>query len=85
MPSGKKNVQYIAIEDLAADLGIFEQDARGMLKRLSPATRIDHRGREAVPATCIAQLTNTEDYSRALARALAAERWTRREDKEQEG
>jgi hypothetical protein len=80
MPSEKKNVQYTAIEDLAADLGIIEWDLKQMIAHLSPPIRLDHRGREAVPITCISDLTNSDEYPHALRRAVLAEQQTRSED-----
>ena len=80
MSTEKKDIQYIAIEDLAVDLGIIEWDLMQMIGHLSPPIRLDYRGRKAVPITCISDLTNSDEYPLALQRALVAEQRLRRKD-----
>ena len=77
----EKEVRYVAIEDLATDMSVIERDLRVMIGECSLSIRTDYRGREAVPATCVSDLTNSKGYSRAIQRALLAERQSRqRED-----
>jgi hypothetical protein len=82
MPPAQKKVRYIAIEDLATDLGVLERDLRAMVKDLSPPLGADHRGREAVPETCIPDLISREDYLRAVQSALLGEREARNQTRE---
>lgn len=82
MPPEKKEVRYVAVEDLATDLGVMERDLRAMIRDLAPPIRPDHRGREAVPATCISDLTSREDYPGAVQRALLAEQQARNQSRE---
>ena len=77
MPPEKKKVRYIAIEDLATDLGVIDRDLRAMIRDLSPPLSADHRGRKAVPESCVSDLISREDYPRAVHRALLAEGQTR--------
>ena len=81
-PEKKKEVQYVAIEDLATDLGLIEQDLRAMIRDLSPPMQPDHRGRDAVPVTCISDLMSSTSYASAIQRALIAERRFREQNSE---
>ena len=77
MPSEQKKVRCVAIEDLATDLSVMERDLLAIVSQISPPLSADHRGREAVPETCIPALISHEDYPRAVERALLAERQAR--------
>jgi len=73
MPSKEKEAKYIAIEDIASDLGIIESDLRGIIHQLAPPIRLDHRSIEAIPVTCIADVTASSSYPAALRRTLISE------------
>lgn len=77
MPPEQKKVRYIAIEDLATDLGVMERDLRAIVKKISLPLSSDYRGRDAISETCISKLTSHEDYPRAVESALLAERQAR--------
>lgn len=79
--SENKKIQYLAVEDIAQNLGIPESDIMRMLGKHSPPTRRDHRGRLAVPITYIHKLTDSDDYLRTVGRAVAAESRLRQKDK----
>lgn len=83
MPPKNKTIKYIAIEDLAVELGIIERDLRVMLRGLSPPIQRDHRDREAVPESCISSITESKSYGSAVRHALLSE--TRLKDAEEEG
>jgi hypothetical protein len=85
MPSKKKKAKYVAIEDLATDLGLIEWDLRAILHEIvpPPPIRPDHRGREAVPDTCIVDITASSLYATAIHHALISE--TRQRIAEEKG
>ena len=56
---------------------MIERDLRAIVREISPPLSADHRGRDAVPETCISELTRHEDYPRAVERALLADRLAR--------
>ena len=63
----------IAIEDMAADLGIAESDAMKMLQSESAQIVMDYRGRPSAPAAYIGRLSARDDYFPAVCRAIASE------------
>lgn len=74
----------VAIEDLAADLGIAESDARKMLQSESAPIAPDYRGRPAVPPAYIARLSARDDYGLAVRRAVTSEMLSRDNGSERE-
>lgn len=77
----KDKVRYIAVEDIASDLGILETDLLRILKPLSPPIQRDHRGRVAVPVSYIEMISCSDEYPGALTRALSTEAKARSEDR----
>jgi hypothetical protein len=69
----KAELKPVAIEDLAADLGIAEFDARKMLHSESASIVQDYRGRPAVSPAYVPRLSARDDYGLAVRRAVTSE------------
>jgi len=77
----KEKVKYVAVEDLASDLGIPEADLLNLLRPLSPPIKRDHRGRAAISTSYKSKVSSSDGYLDAIGRALSEESRARFEDR----
>lgn len=73
----KNKVSYIAIDDMAGELGLLREDLLVILKPLSPPVRHDRLGRACIPKTFIEMASSSDKYLAARARAVATEKLAR--------
>jgi len=74
LPDKKNQTKVIAIEDLAYNLGLLEQDVLQRIERDKPDIYFDHRGRKSVCKTFIERYANADDYTEAFTKAIIRER-----------
>jgi len=65
--------EYIALDDLAHDLGLLESDVISWLAIDRPALTYDHRGRRCVSSKFLDQYSRKQEYLSALRNSFASQ------------
>lgn len=68
-----KKSRYIAIEDIALDLGVLDSDVYGWVKAEKVSTSTDHRGRASIEKSFVSDFSNSSEYVECLKISISSD------------
>ena len=76
----KKQEKYMAISDIAFNLGLLESDVRAWLSKEQPKVKHDHRQRTCVSSHYFELLSRKDDYENSKRKSLESENILRQKE-----